>query len=127
MPGKTVAITIAAALMVLLFALDLTVVATALPTIASAFHGAALYGWVFSAYTIPVTATTLLYGRLADILGRRRLFTIVVLGFLLGSVLCGLAQSMVQLVLFRAIQGLFAGAIFPLALGIIADTYPLER
>ncbi len=124
---KTLAITISVALMVLLFALDLTVVATALPTITSQLQGGALYGWVFSAYTIPLTATTLLYGRMADILGRRRLFTIIVLGFLLGSILCGLAQSMAELVIARAIQGIFAGAIFPLALGIIADTYPIER
>ena len=127
MSRKVVGTTIAVALMVLLFALDLTVVATALPTITSQFHGAALYGWVFSAYAIPVTATTLLYGRIADILGRRRLFVIVVLGFLGGSILCGLSQSMVQLVIFRAAQGIFAGAIFPLAIGIIADIYPLER
>jgi EmrB/QacA subfamily drug resistance transporter len=127
MQDKLLAITLAVALMVLLFALDLTVVATALPTITSQFHGAALYGWVFSAYTIPLTATTLLYGRLADVLGRRRLFTVIALGFVLGSILCGLTQSMTQLVIARAIQGFFAGAIFPLALGIIADTYPLER
>lgn len=121
------ATTVSVALMVLLFALDLTVVATALPTITSEFHGSALYGWVFSAYAIPVTVTTLLYGRLADMLGRRRLFTVVVLGFLCGSVLCGLAQSMAELVVFRIVQGLFAGAIFPLAVAVIADTYPLER
>jgi EmrB/QacA subfamily drug resistance transporter len=127
MSRKDVGTTIAVALMVLLFALDLTVVATALPTITSDFHGAALYGWVFSAYAIPVTATTLLYGRIADILGRRRLFTIVVLGFLGGSILCGFSHSMVQLVIFRAVQGIFAGAIFPLAIGIIADIYPMER
>jgi EmrB/QacA subfamily drug resistance transporter len=127
MSRKVVGTTISVALMVLLFALDLTVVATALPTITGEFHGAALYGWVFSAYAIPVTATTLLYGRIADILGRRRLFIIVVLGFLGGSILCGFSQSMVELVIFRAVQGIFAGAIFPLAIGIIADTYPMER
>lgn len=127
MSRKVVGTTISVALMVLLFALDLTVVATALPTITSEFHGAALYGWVFSAYAIPVTATTLLYGRIADILGRRRLFIIIVLGFLGGSILCGFSQSMVELVIFRAVQGIFAGAIFPLAIGIIADTYPMER
>ncbi|MGH2346347.1 MAG: MFS transporter, partial [Chloroflexota bacterium] len=102
MSRKVVGTTISVALMVLLFALDLTVVATALPTITGEFHGAALYGWVFSAYAIPVTATTLLYGRIADILGRRRLFSIVVLGFLGGSILCGFSQSMVELVIFRA-------------------------
>ncbi|HWE60671.1 MAG TPA: MFS transporter [Chloroflexota bacterium] len=127
MSRNVVGTTISVALMVLLFALDLTVVATALPTITGEFHGAALYGWVFSAYAIPVTATTLLYGRIADILGRRRLFTIVVIGFLGGSIFCGFSQSMVELVIFRAVQGIFAGAIFPLAIGIIADIYPMER
>ena len=127
MPRKTLITTVGIALMVLLFALDLTVVATALPTITSTFHGATLYGWVFSAYAVPVTATTLLYGRLADIVGRRRLFTIVVIGFLIGSILSGLSQSMAQLVAFRAVQGIFAGGIFPLAVGVIADIYPLER
>jgi len=121
------ATTVSIGLMVLLSALDRTVVATALPTIASDFHDTVLYGWVFSAYAIPATATTLLYGRLTDALDRRRLFTIVALGFLLGSVLCGAAQSMAQLVAFRVVQGVFAGAIFPLAVAIIADTYPLER
>jgi EmrB/QacA subfamily drug resistance transporter len=127
MSKQVIGTTISAALMVLLFALDLTVVATALPTITAEFHGAALYGWVFAAYAIPITATTLLYGRIADILGRRRLFTIVALGFLAGSICCGLAQSMGAMVSFRAVQGIFAGAIFPLAIGIIADTYPMER
>src|SRR5262249_22597086 len=127
MPTNVVGTTIAVALMVLLFALDLTVVATALPTITSEFHRAALYGWLFAAYAIPVTATTLLYGRVADILGRRRLFAIVVLGFLGGSICCGVAKSMGELVGFRAVQGIFAGAIFPLAIGIIADIYPMER
>ena len=127
MSRNVVGTTLSVALMVLLFALDLTVVATALPTITSEFQGAALYGWVFSAYSIPVTATTLLYGRIADILGRQRLFVIVVLGFLGGSILCGFSQSMTELVICRALQGVFAGAIFPLAIGIIADTYPMER
>lgn len=127
MSGKTLITTVGVALMVLLFALDLTVVATALPTITSQFHDEALYGWVFSAYSIPVTTTTLLYGRMTDIIGRRRLFIIAVLGFLAGSILCGLAQSMLQLVIFRAVQGVFAGAIFPLAIGTIADIFPIEK
>jgi EmrB/QacA subfamily drug resistance transporter len=124
---RTVLVTIAVGLAVLIYALDLTIVASALPTIANDLHGLTLYGWVFSAYSIAATATALLYGRLADLAGRRQLFLIAMMGFLTGSMLCGLAQSMPELVAFRALQGLFGGATFPLAVGIIADTYPIER
>jgi EmrB/QacA subfamily drug resistance transporter len=120
-------ITLAVGVAVLIYALDLTVVATAAPTIVGEFHALGLYGWLFSAYAIPATATTLLYGRLADVYGRKRLFAIVMAGFLAGSVACGLAGSMLQLVVFRALQGLCAGATFPLAVGIIADVYPIEQ
>jgi EmrB/QacA subfamily drug resistance transporter len=119
--------TYAVAVMLMLYALDITIIATALPTITAELHGAALYGWAFAAYTIPATTTTLLYGRIADIVGRRRLFPIIAIGFLVGSLLCAGALSMLQLVLARVVQGMFAGAIFPLAVGIIADTYPMER
>src|SRR5205807_3179571 len=106
-PGSaTVLITLAVGVAVLIYALDLTVVATAAPTIVGEFHALGLYGWLFSAYAIPATATTLLYGRLADVYGRKRLFAIVMAGFLAGSVACGLAGSMLQLVVFRALQGL---------------------
>ena len=120
-------ITLAVGLAVLIYALDLTVVSTAAPTIVGEFHGLGLLGWLFSAYAIPATAMTLLYGRLADMYGRKRLFVIVMAGFLACSLACGFAGSMLQLIIFRAVQGIFAGATFPLAVGIIADVYPIEQ
>lgn len=125
--SHVVLVTVAVGLAVLIFALDNTIVASALPTIVKELSGISLYGWVFSAYTIAATATTLLYGRMADITSRRTLFVVAMSGFLLGSILCGLAPNMPLLVAFRAVQGLFGGATFPLAIGIIADTYPIER
>jgi EmrB/QacA subfamily drug resistance transporter len=126
--GKaTLWVTLAVALAILIFALDATVVSTAAPTIISEFHTLGLYGWLFSAYTIPAAATTLLYGRLADLVGRKRLFRVVMAGFLLSSLGCGLSTSFLSLVIFRAFQGIFAGATFPVAVAIIADVYPIER
>jgi EmrB/QacA subfamily drug resistance transporter len=125
--SNVVLVTVAVGIAVLIYALDQTVVATALPRITTELQGINLYGWVFSAYTISATATTLLFGRLGDLTNRRRLFVIAMSGFLVGSILCGLAPNMPLLVAFRAVQGLFGGATFPLAIGIIADTYPIER
>ncbi len=125
--SHVVLVTVAVGLAVLIYALDQTIVASALPTIAKDLQGLQLYGWVFSAYTIAATATTLLYGRLADLTSRKRLFVIAMFGFLAGSILCGLSSNMEELVAFRALQGLFGGATFPLAIGIIADTYPMHR
>jgi EmrB/QacA subfamily drug resistance transporter len=124
---STLLVTVAVGLAVLIYALDTTVVSTAAPTIVGEFHALGLYGWLFSAYTIPATCTALLYGRLADVFGRKRLFAAVMVGFLLSSVACGLSTSFLMLVIFRAIQGTFAGATFPLAVAIIADVYPIER
>ncbi len=120
-------ITIAVGLAVLIYALDLTIVATAGPTIVGELHAFNLYGWLFSAYSIPATVTTLLYGRLADIIGRKRLFTVTMSGFLLGSVACGLSTNILMLLAFRALQGIFAGATFPLGVAILADVYPIEQ
>jgi len=125
--SHVVLVTVAVGLAVLIFAMDQSIVATALPKITQELQGISLYGWVFSAYTISATATTLLFGRLGDLTSRKRLFVITMSGFLLGSILSGLAPSMPLLVAFRALQGLFGGATFPLAIGIIADTYPIER
>lgn len=125
--SNVVLVTVAVGIAVLIYALDQTIVATALPRITTELQGINLYGWVFSAYTIAATATTLVFGRLGDLTNRRRLFIIAMSGFLFGSILSGLAPNMPLLVAFRAIQGLFGGATFPLAIGIIADTYPIER
>jgi len=110
-----------------LAALDATVVGTAMPTIVGQLGGLALYPWVFSAYLLTSTTTIPLYGRLADLYGRKRVLLVAMVLFLAGSLLCGLAQSMSQLVLFRALQGLGAGGILPVTLTILGDLFPIEQ
>ncbi|HLY55721.1 MAG TPA: MFS transporter [Stellaceae bacterium] len=101
-----------------------TIVATAMPTIVGELGGFPLLGWVFVAYLLPQAVSVPIYGRLADLHGRKRMFFIGCLTFLAGSVLCGFAWNMPSLIVFRALQGIGAGAIMPIAQTIIADTYP---
>jgi EmrB/QacA subfamily drug resistance transporter len=108
-------------------ALETTVVVTALPTIVGELDRLDLYSWVFSAYLLTSTVTVPLYGKLADIYGRRRVFLFGISVFLLGSVMCGLAQDMTGLIAFRAIQGLGAGAVMPTIFTVLADLYPLKE
>ena len=110
-----------------LSALEATAVVTAMPTVISSLGGLEFYSWVYSIYFLTATVTVPLWGRLSDFYGRR-LFYIVGIGlFVGGSVLCGLSQSMGQLVAFRAIQGFGAGALLPLGMTIVGDIYSLER
>jgi EmrB/QacA subfamily drug resistance transporter len=113
-------------LMVALFlaALDQTIVATALPRVVSDLGGIAQYSWVFTAYMLGSTVTVPLYGRLGDVHGRKPLFIIAILIFLLGSALCGTAQNMWELVIFRAVQGVGAGGLFPLTLAMVGMIVP---
>jgi EmrB/QacA subfamily drug resistance transporter len=111
----------------LLAALEATVVGTAMPTIVAALGGLAHYSWVFSAYLLTSTVTVPVWGKLSDLFGRRRLFQIGVAVFLIGSALCGFAQTMTQLIVWRAVQGLGAGALVPLAMTIIGDIFTLEE
>src|SRR3954452_4505577 len=108
----------------MLAALDQTIVATALPRIVSDLGGLTSYSWVFTAYMLASTVTVPLYGKLGDVHGRRPLFLVSISIFLLGSALCGFAHSMIELVAFRAIQGLGAGGLFPLALATIGNIVP---
>jgi EmrB/QacA subfamily drug resistance transporter len=119
-------LTIYAGLMVtlLLAALDQTIVATALPKVVSDLGSLSSYTWVFTAYVLAATVSVPLYGKLGDIHGRRPMFLIAISIFLVGSALCGLAQNMPQLVVFRAIQGLGAGGLIPLALATIGNIVP---
>ncbi|MFC7382545.1 MDR family MFS transporter [Sphaerisporangium rhizosphaerae] len=107
--------------------LDQTIVGTALPRITAEFGGAGLYTWVVTAYLLTSTVTVPLYGRLSDAYGRRPLLLVGVTLFLLGSALCGLAQDMGQLIAFRGLQGLGAGALIPLSLALVADLFPPDR
>lgn len=126
-PSRRVIVTIAAMLGMFLAAMDSTAVGTAMPTIVAAFGGLALYSWVFAAYQIAFVVTTPIFGRLADLHGRKRVYLIGVLSFVGASALCGLSQSMGQLVFFRLLQGIGGGAVLPIALTIIADLFPLEQ
>jgi EmrB/QacA subfamily drug resistance transporter len=109
-------------------AVEATIIATVMPSIANSLGGFGLYAWVFSAYMLAQAATIPLYGRLADIYGRRRVFFAGAGLFLIGSTLCGFSHTMLQLVAFRAIQGFGAGGVQPIANTIVGDIYsPAER
>jgi len=122
--GRVLAIYLGLMVALMLAALDQTIVATALPRIVSDLGGITQYSWVFTAYMLTSTVTVPLYGRLGDVYGRRPLFLIAIVLFLAGSALCGLAQGMTELVLFRAVQGLGAGGLFPLSLAVIGAIVP---
>ena len=108
----------------LLAALDQTIVATALPRVVSELGGISQYSWVFTAYMLGSTVTVPIYGKLGDVHGRKPLFLVAISIFLVGSALCGLAQNMVQLVVFRAVQGVGAGGLFPLTLAMVGMIVP---
>jgi len=109
-------------------ALDQTIVGTALPKIVTELGGNDYYTWVVTIYLLTSTITVPFYGKLSDIYGRRPLLMIGVTLFLIGSALSGLSQNMFQLILFRGIQGVGAGALFPIALAVIGDLFtPAER
>ena len=113
---------------IFLSALDQTIVGTALPRIITDLQGNELYVWAFTSYLLTATVSGPLYGKLSDIFGRRPIFVIGVGIFLIGSLLCGLSGAMWQFLLFRGIQGLGAGALFPVAMAIIGDIFsPSER
>ena len=119
-------LTILAGLMMGMFlaALDQTIVATAIRTIADDLKGLDEQAWATTAYLITSTIVTPLYGKLSDIYGRKKFFSTAITIFVLGSVLCTFAGSMLQLAVFRAVQGLGAGGLFSLALAIIGDIVP---
>jgi EmrB/QacA subfamily drug resistance transporter len=107
-----------------LSALDNTIVGTALPTIVTDLGGNDVYIWPFTAYLLAATISGPIWGKTSDIFGRRPIFLLGVSIFLIGSLLCGLSQEMWQFILFRGLQGLGAGALFPVALSIIGDIFP---
>ncbi|MFJ8104986.1 DHA2 family efflux MFS transporter permease subunit [Streptomyces sp. NPDC096132] len=108
----------------LLAALDQTIVSTALPTIVSELGGLEHLSWVVTAYLLASTAATPLWGKLGDQYGRKRLFQIAIVLFLIGSALCGMAQNMPQLIAFRALQGLGGGGLLVLSMAIVGDLVP---
>jgi EmrB/QacA subfamily drug resistance transporter len=110
-----------------LASLDGTVVATAMPTVIGDLHGLDHYAWVFTAYLLAEIATIPLWGRFADMYGRKKIFLAGMAIFMLGSILCGAAGSMVQLILFRGLQGAGAGCVLPVAQTIVADLYTIKE
>jgi len=127
-PRRKLAILGAILLTLFLASLDQTVVGTALPRIITDLNGANLYAWVVTAYLLTSTITVPIYGKFSDVFGRKAMLMIGVCVFLLGSWLSGASQNMTELVLFRAVQGLGAGALFPIVIATIGDLYsPRER
>src|SRR3982750_3635477 len=108
-------------------ALEATVVGTAMPTVIASLGGINHYSWVFSAYLVTSTVTVPVWGKLSDLYGRRLLYQCGIGVFLLGTLLSGFADSMTQLIIFRAIQGLGAGALIPLGMTIIGDTFTIQE
>src|SRR5438552_5638604 len=111
-------------LAMLLAALDSTIVATALPTIVAELGGLEHLAWIVTAYLLAQTIVTPLYGKLGDLYGRKGVLQGAVVLFLIGSALCGLAQSMTMLIAFRAVQGLGAGGLIVLTQATIGDIVP---
>jgi EmrB/QacA subfamily drug resistance transporter len=111
-----------------LSALDQTIVGPVLPRIVTELHGQDLYTWVVTIFLLTSTVSVPIYGKLSDLYGRKPLLTFGIILFLVGSALSGLSQEMWQLILFRGIQGVGAGSIFPIALAVIGDLFtPAER
>ena len=108
----------------LLSALDQSIVGTALPRIVSELGGLDQLSWVVTAYLLTSTATTPLWGKISDLYGRRLIFQVAIVIFLIGSALSGLSQNMGQLIAFRAVQGIGGGGLFAIALSIIGDVIP---
>src|SRR5207248_2851493 len=122
--GRILAIYAGLMVTLLLAALDQTIVATAVPKVVSDLGGITQYTWVFTAYMLGSTVTVPLYGKLGDVHGRKPLFIVAILIFLTGSALCGAAQNMWELVIFRAVQGIGAGGLFPLTLAMVGMIIP---
>ncbi|HEY3750370.1 MAG TPA: MDR family MFS transporter [Pseudonocardiaceae bacterium] len=110
-----------------LVALDSTIIATAVPSIVRDLGGFSQFPWLFSIYLLTQAVTVPLYGRLADVVGRKPVMFFGIAVFLLGSVLCGVAWSMPALIAFRAVQGIGAGAVQPMSMTIVGDLYTVEE
>jgi EmrB/QacA subfamily drug resistance transporter len=108
-------------------AIEATIVSTAMPLIVAQLGGLQLYSWVFSSFLLTQTALTVVFGKLADLYGRKPVMLLGIAIFLVGSVLAGLAWSMPAMIVFRLIQGVGAGAMLPVALTIVADLYPARE
>ncbi|MCL5942644.1 MAG: DHA2 family efflux MFS transporter permease subunit [Actinobacteria bacterium] len=122
--GRLWAVMAGVGLGMLLAALDQTVVSTAMPKVVAHLGGFSLYSWVFTAYMLTSTTTVPIYGKLSDLYGRKIFFLWGMIVFMVASVLSGRSGSMTQLIVFRGLQGIGAGALMPVALAIIGDLFP---
>ena len=110
-----------------LAAMDVTIVSTAMPDVIQSLGGFSLFAWVFSLYTLTSATSVPIYGKLADLYGRKSIYLIGIGLFVTGSLFAGLAQNMFQLILARGVQGLGAGSLFPMTSTIVGDLYTLEQ
>jgi EmrB/QacA subfamily drug resistance transporter len=120
-------VTAALVLGMFLAALEATAVSTAMPTVVADLGGVSRYSWVFSAYLLTSTTTVPMFGKLADLYGRRRVYLFSVVVFMLGAALSGTATSLAQLIAWRALQGLGAGGVQPVTITLVGDIYTLEE
>ncbi len=121
-------VTVAALLLAMfLAAMEMTVVTTVMPTVVNELGGAEHYAWVFSAYMLTSTLSVPIYGKLADLYGRKPVILTAISLFLLGSIACGQARTMHQLIVFRAVQGLGAGGVQPIAVTVVGDIFDIEE
>ena len=120
---------VVAAIMASMFmiAIEATIVSTAMPLIVSELGGLNVYSWVFASFLLAQTATTVVFGKLADVYGRKPVMLTGIAIFLVGSILAGFAWSMPSMIVFRLIQGAGAGAVQPVAMTIVADLYPVRE
>ena len=121
------AVVVAVMLANFLAAIDVTIVGTAMPTIIGTLGGLPLMSWVFSAFLLASTVTVPIYGKLSDLYGRKIIFILGSVVMVIGSVLCALSETMLQMIIFRAIQGLGAGGIMAVATTIIGDIFTAEE
>jgi MFS family permease len=110
-----------------MIAIEATIVSTAMPQIVAQLGGLELYSWVFAAFLLTQTATTIVFGKLSDLRGRKTVMLSGIAIFLVGSILCGFAWSMPSLIVFRLVQGVGAGAVQPVAMTIVGDLYSVHE
>src|SRR5688572_19336105 len=125
--NRIILVTIRIMLSLFLASMEATVVATAMPTIVGQLGGLDNYSWVFAAYMLSSTTTVPLYGKLSDLYGRRRNYIIAMGLFLAGSIWCGVANTMTELIIARGLQGTGAGGIMPIAFILIGEMFTLEQ
>lgn len=129
LPSKTKRPLVLASVMAAMFmiAIEATIVSTAMPQIAGQLGDIHLYAWVFSAFLLTQTATTVVFGKLSDLYGRRPVLLVGIAVFLLGSLLCGFATSIPVLIAWRLVQGVGAGAIQPIGITVVGDLYSVQE